>query len=290
VYPIKDDIKFRLVQFRSGLKIPIFGSELEIYGIRQWYRAFINQVLSTENIEAGFAYDYFKGWSISSHWEIDLVKKSLDKNINPAKGFSLSTSIDFEKNDFIEGLNLSESGTLTGEYKDNDLIRFQLASKYHYRLPIFESLTFNIGSSISYINNDNVDSFFHTYLGGMPGLKGYPFYSIQGTKSTILDLSIRTPIFKEKHHKFNWAIFQNSTIAGIFQIGDAWRGRDISFDTFKRSLGIQWRLNGFSFYNYPTAIEVEFHQPLDKFTLSINDNIISYGEEGRTYVKILFDF
>ena len=81
-------------------------------------------------------------------------------------------------------------------------------------------------------------------------------------------------------------IFQNSTLGAIFQAGDAWT------DDFliKRSLGIQWRLNGFSFYNFPTAIELEYHQPLDKFDKEINEEKITYGEKGRAYLKILFDF
>jgi len=55
-------------------------------------------------------------------------------------------------------------------------------------------------------------------------------------------------------------------------------------------VGIQWRMKGFSFYNFPTAIEVEYHQPLDKFERVINEKTIQYGHEGRTYVKVLFDF
>jgi hypothetical protein len=66
-------------------------------------------------------------------------------------------------------------------------------------------------------------------------------------------------------------------------------------------VGIQWRLNGFSFYNFPTAIEVEYHQPINEFEREINEETITYGwklannfaeaiNEGRTYVKVLFDF
>ena len=44
------------------------------------------------------------------------------------------------------------------------------------------------------------------------------------------------------------------------------------------------------FFNFPTAIEVEYHQPMDNFEREINDDIIKYGENGRTYVKVLFDF
>ena len=103
------------------------------------------------------------------------------------------------------------------------------------------------GGLINFITNDNVDTFFHNYLGGMTGLKGYPFYSIQGTKSLMLDFTLRVPLFLEKTYNFKWLTFQNSTIASIFQIGDAWIGKNKSLKDFKRSVGFQWRLNGFSF-------------------------------------------
>ena len=117
-------------------------------------------------------------------------------------------------------------------------------------------------------------------------MRGYPFYSIQGTKSALLDATFRMPIFMEKNYKAKWIIFQNSTLGAVIQIGDAWT-EDVSI---KKSVGIQWRINGFSFYNFPTAIEVEYHQPLDTFKREINETTISYGENGRAYVKVLFDF
>ena len=55
-------------------------------------------------------------------------------------------------------------------------------------------------------------------------------------------------------------------------------------------MGLQWRVNGFSFYNYPTAIELEIHKGLTKFNRTIKGESYSYGEEYRTYFKILFDF
>ena len=136
VYPIEDDIKFRLVQFRSGLRIPLYGTNIDLAGTRQWYRAFINQVLSTEDINAGIAYDYFKGWSMGADWSLNLVKRTLNRSIHPSSGLKLNLTIDYEKNKFIEGLNLSESGTLTGDYSNNDLGRFNFDGRYYYN-PFF---------------------------------------------------------------------------------------------------------------------------------------------------------
>ena len=288
-YPIKDNIKFRLVQFRSGLKLPLYGSQLEVALTRQWYRAFIQEEIMTNEygrLDAGAAYDYFRGWSMSGAWSIDMRKRTLDKTINPSAGYTVNANIDLEKNDFIEGLNFSESGTLLENFQSNNLGRFQLGGSYHYELPWKKRWTISLSGQLGWISNNNVDSFFHFYLGGMPGLKGYPFYSIQGTKSSLLDLTFRVPLFMERHYKLNWVILQNSTMGLVMQAGDAWTD-DMSI---KKSIGIQWRLNGFSFFNFPTAIEVEYHHPMDNFEREINDETIKYGENGRTYVKVLFDF
>ena len=73
---------------------------------------------------------------------------------------------------------------------------------------------------------------------------------------------------------------QNFSLGGIFQIGAA---MDEGFNDFvknhKLSCGLEFRMNGFSFYSYPTAIGYEYHQP-------INDA----DEKGKHYFTLLFDY
>ena len=296
IYDVTDDIKFRLVQFRPGVKVPLFGTLFEFSNTFQWYRAFIQEEVATNEygtLEAGAAYDYFKGRSLNVKWSLNAVKNTLNKNIQPSSGFYINAAVDFEKNQFIEGLKFSDSGTLTEQFKNNDLIRLQLDGGYHYSIPKFKKLSISLRSSLGYITNKKADSFFHFYLGGLPGLKGYTFYSIKGVKSALFEAILRFPLFTEKHHKAKWMIFQNSTAGIIFQGGDAWgQKEEIMYKDFslKKSFGVQFRINGFSFYNYPTAIEFEYHIPLNKFEDEFNEEKIFYGEEARSYVKILFDF
>ena len=82
--------------------------------------------------------------------------------------------------------------------------------------------------------------------------------------------------------------YTNSALGLVNQIGDAW---DPNKFLLKKSVGIQLRITGFFFYNFPTAIELEFHQPITKF---YNEGI-SHGPDKessnrKTYFKILFDF
>ena len=288
IYEIDSDIKFRMILFRPGLRIPVYGSTLEIFSSWQRYRAFINESLPSEMIEAGAAYDYYRGASINADWKIDIIKPRLDGGINPSNGLKFSAKIDIENNKFIKGLDFSDAGTLVEKFIDNNLVRLQSDFIYHYELPWFERWTTSIHINGGYITNTEVDSFFHFFIGGMSGIKGYPFYSIEGTKTALFDLSFRLPLVREKHIKLGWFILQNSVLGAIFQYGDAWRYK--TDQAWKKSVGIQWRVNGFSFYNFPTAIELEIHRGLNKFNRVIKGETYSYGKELRTYFRVLFDF
>lgn len=288
IYGIDSDIKFRMILFRPGLRIPLYGSTLEIFSTWQRYRAFINESLPLEMIEAGAAYDYYRGASINIDWKLNIIKLRLDGGINPSNGLAFSAKIDIENNKFIKGLDFSDAGTLVENYMDNDLVRLQSDFVYHYELPWFKRWTTSIHLNGGYISNTKVDSFFHFFNGGMSGLKGYPFYSIEGTKTAMVDLSFRLPLIREKNIKLGWFILQNSVLGTIFQFGDAWRNKNDQY--WKKSVGLQWRLNGFSFYNFPTAIELEIHRGLNKFNRVIKGETYSYGKEFRTYFRVLFDF
>jgi hypothetical protein len=52
------------------------------------------------------------------------------------------------------------------------------------------------------------------------------------------------------------------------------------YNRFKQTFGINFKVFGFSFYSYPTALSYEWHVPY-------KDPINS---QGRHYLKILFDF
>ncbi|NQV37456.1 MAG: PD40 domain-containing protein [Candidatus Marinimicrobia bacterium] len=287
-YVLDDRIRYRLTYFRGGLRFPILGVHtLEISSAWQVYRAFIDQSIPSEKINAGFAYDYYRGWVSSLHWHTNAIKSRLDSDIVPSKGFEVDATLNYEKNDFIEGLNLSDAGTIVPDFsKANDLLRFEGNGEYHWEIPKTNRWTFSFDAIAGWMNNTEADSFFNFFGGGLTGLKGYPYYSIEGNRLAIGSFTFRVPIFREKHIQLGWFTLQNSVMGFIAQGGDAWSD---SFD-LKPSLGFQWRFNGFSFYNFPTAIGLEVHQGQAKVTNTVNDKVYTYGKDNRFYFTLLFGF
>lgn len=290
VYNLDNNLKFRLLEFRGGLKIPLYGTQFELYSSWSRYRASIKeQIRGRPEINTGIGYDYFRGKNLGMKWKLDVFKRRIDQNINPV-GFNLNLNISKEWNEFIDGLDLSESGTLISQFNNNNLVRMEINGSYLWEIPNSNRWTISLAAQTGIISNTKVDSFFYFFGGGMPGLKGYPFYSIEGTHMAIGEVGLRLPIFREKNIALGWFTLQNGTFGVISQIGDAWN-KDSSKISIKKSIGIESRLAGYSFYNYPTAIGFEVHKGIDKFMMDIGDGIpISYGGETRYYLSILFGF
>ncbi|HJL78550.1 MAG TPA: hypothetical protein QF355_04560, partial [Candidatus Marinimicrobia bacterium] len=190
VYKLDDNLKFRLVQFRGGLRFPVFGAHtLELYTIWQRYRASIKEEVLSENLKAGVAYDYYRGWTSGMRWETTAMKPRSDGIINPSNGFEYSLDVAYEDNDFIDGLNLSEAGTLTEDFNPNDLIRVTMDGKMHWEIPQTNRWTISAETNLGWLSNTEADSFFNYFGGGLVGIQGYPFYSIEGNRMALGELA-----------------------------------------------------------------------------------------------------
>ncbi|MBI65250.1 MAG: hypothetical protein CMG64_03035 [Candidatus Marinimicrobia bacterium] len=90
---------------------------------------------------------------------------------------------------------------------------------------------------------------------------------------------IYVDIYKE-YDKYKLENFDAEELEEFYNNAETMRSLKKRYNSFKRSIGIEFRLLAFSFYSFPTAITYEYHIPVsDPFTKS-----------GRQYLRILFDF
>jgi len=289
VYDIDDRLKFRFVLMQAGLQFPFFGNDvIDIYAQWQRYRANIKESISNLSPEVGYAYDYYRGLSAGIKFGWDNIKATVDRDINPSKGYKFKVNISYDMNDFIDGLNLSDSGTLVENFAPNNFLKIDANGSLHATILPSKRGTLNFTAKGGWLSNSSVESFFNYFGGGMDGIQGYPYYSFEGTNSVFSEVALRIPIFRQEHLPLGWMIWQNSTIGIEYQMGDTWTLTK-DFD-LKQSVGLQLRFNGFSFYNYPTALGLEVHHGLTNFTKLYNGNKVNYGNENRYYLTLLFGF
>ena len=170
----------------------------------------------------GAAYDYFRGWSINSHLKLDKIKRTNDKTINPSAGYTMDLMMDIEKNDFIDSLDFSDSGTLLENFSANNLVRLRIDGSYHFGIPKMKFLTLSLRSQLGWISNNNANSFFPFLFRWYAWHQGLSLLCNPWYKERYVRYYTKDTSFSNKHYKTTWLIFQNATLGGIFQFGDAW--------------------------------------------------------------------
>ena len=182
------------------------------------------------------------------------------------------------------GIN-SEFGTFSEEYKNNSTFRMDIEAEAYVPLPKTESSALGFELSMGVFSNTEIDSFFHYFAGGMPGLKGYPFYTIEGSRMSVLTSRLRFPLVKKMNLNIHPVYFDKIYLSLYHQIGDAWRG-DLSNINLIQDIGLELRFGGYSWYAYPLALTMDAVYALDEFE-NYNKSI---GKNWRYYVKLLFEF
>jgi len=285
------DITFLLFAGELGLRYRYKNYKFWLDYSYSNYREHINQriVQTTQdqilNFYGDAAFDYYRGHSFFLTCEYDKKVRSFLNNILPQGGFYRKIKLGYEWNDFMDGFAVNEEySTFGANFKPNNTFRIIADFKQHHSL--FEKI--NIGSTsmlkLGWISNTSVDDFFYFFSGGETGVKGYTFYeeSLTGPNQVIFSNTIRVPVFTERNYEFLNFSIQNFVIGVVNQCGSSPNNFEdfINSHEYKFSSGIEARINGFSFYSYPTAIEYSIHVPV------LDD--LNYIP--KQYLKILFNF
>jgi len=216
------------------------------------------------------------------------IKPTTDSDINPV-GRTIELRYDYEFNLYNPNSNYEESnGFLIPVYQNFDFHRLELNWKEY--VEIFKDNTLNFQFRAASILGPTVPDFFDYYLGGLIGMKSYPFYSVSGNKLGWLNVAYRFPLFREIDTRLGHLYIDKVYFSVYGDLGNAWNGNFPSFDSFKKGLGAEIRLKMNSFYLFPTSLFLNAAYSFDKFSRIIEGETINYGKEWSFYGGILFDF
>jgi len=288
LYPIYDqyaiDYRFGLSEVDAGFRYKMDqANTFEIRGIASRYGA---KLRFDDGFE--FAYTYFKGKTLSLKWEGDYRPMQILGDINPSQGRKFIAEIARENNAFIDSFTV-DAGMLDEVYSPYNYTRFSLQWEEYKRSPLMRDHSVTVRLNAAGLDKNEVDDFFFLYAGGMPGMKGYSYYSLGGTKKLVGTLTYRLPVFKAVHRRYLHEYVHSVFLGLFFDYGNAWQG-DLDFSGFKRDAGINLRTELTSFYAFPTAVTLEAAYGLDEFTVKETDFERVYGKEWRYYMTILFGF
>jgi len=238
-------------------------------------------------------YTYYIGRTFYSQLDLDDIAPARNSWINPlGERSQLRVSVALDK--LSDSLSFA-NGLVQPVFRPANFVQTEFIN--YFGVPLLrgdDALVTKLHAG--YIFGPTLDPFFDFYAGGLIGMRGYPFYSIGGNRLLTLSLAYRYPLFRDVDKQLLQFYFSDIYLSGFGDVGDCWNGSVIG-DRFKKDLGGELRISGFSFYAYPTAIFFDACYGLDKFTLQLVDPrtgtpyaSATYGKEWRLYFGLTFSF
>ena len=292
------DINFDLTEARAGFSGRVFGF-LDYKAAYVWsrYNAKIDQKKLYDpyrkqwEIPFTFHYNYLQGhafeWSVTA----DLVSKNRHTAINPSGGRFFHFKHVLESNDFLDDFALSTTG-LKEVYKKFTFNRFEMDWEEYFKNPLLAGHTLALRLRAGYIDR-KVDGFFDLYAGGLIGMKGYSYFSLQGRQKLIGTVTYRFPLWPHMDKMLKHIYFDKLYLGLFYDYGNAWKeNKLLKLNDFKRDVGLQLRLDSFSWSLFPTRLFAEAVYPLDeaKNWDDSRNKLITYKKEWRFYFGLLYEF
>jgi Tol biopolymer transport system component len=231
---------------------------------------------------------YFKALDFSLRYNYEEYYPTRNTDINPI-GRKVDLQYNYEASQINPTLVVNDDGTVRTDFESRNLNKlygswlesFGLFNKKH-------SLSFRLMGAT--IFGPPVEDFYNFYVSGMPGMKGYPFYSLGGGRMASINVTYRLPVFSRIDTRLSPLYLDKLYLSVYGDYGNAWNGSDVSLDDFKKDIGFQLRLQATSFYVFPTSIFFDASYGFDKFTNVYQGTEVTYGQEWNFYFGILFGF
>jgi len=236
-----------------------------------------------------FGADYYIGKKLSFQADYAAEGYRIDWEINPSSGREVRIRIEREFNKFLRTFSFDERiGALRPIYDRYNYNSFYLDWKEYFNLKKgIDRNTLSLHLQAGLIDKP-VDDFFYFFAGGMPGIKGYTYYSIQGNKMWINTLMYRAPILRHINTRLG-PLYMDKLYGAVFMdYGNAWDTSSLELSDFKKSVGFQLRLDGVSYYHtYPTKIQFDAAYGLDEFVAPGGNTV---GNHWKFYLQVLLGF
>ncbi|MCF6268833.1 MAG: biopolymer transporter Tol [Melioribacteraceae bacterium] len=290
---VPTDVTYNLFEVDLAFKHRVFakGNNIELRFIYSDYVAALGSFPLPNNggLYPSTRDTYFIGRNIQlTYWHKSLESHK-DADINPM-GREVTFQLNYENNDYNdEGEYTIVDGVLVPQYNDYNFVRAEMDWREYISINKYGH-TINGRVKAGSIIGAELPTFFDYYVGGLVGMKGYPFYSIGGNQAYWMHLSYRFPLYRNIDGRLGPWYLDKIFMSVYADIGDAWNGNFAGINKAKKAMGVEVRLKMSSFYLFPTAIFANVAYGFDKFSTKIRGEDILYGKDFIFYAGILFDF
>ncbi len=288
----KTDVTYDLFEVDLVAKHKIFNNanELEFRFIFSQYIAIIGSFIlpQTSILYPSTKDKYFIGRNFQLKYSSQAFVPYIDSDISPI-GRKLEFQYNYELNEFNNDGNYEVAdGVLKPVYNQFNFHRLELNYWEHLSLGKGHTISGHVRGGT--ILGPTQPDFFDFYLGGLIGMKAYPFYAISGNELLWFNLSYRFPLFKNIDSRAGH-LYLDKIFFGVYaDIGNAWNGQFPATEEFKKGVGAELRVKMNSFYLFPTSLFISAAYAFDKADKVVRGEKIEFGKEWKIYGGITFDF
>lgn len=293
--PVPIDVTYNLTEFDVVLTQPSHLGSFEFRYAHSRYTSTIETFTTRADdtsptlLIPGSSDLYLIANDLTLKWNLSILARSNTMDINPVgRKIQLSVNRSLNKFNGDGDYDIGPTG-LVPKYKKVNFTRVELNWKEHIPF-FFKNHTLTIKARGGTILENTVDDFFDFYIGGLIGMKGYPFYSIGGNEMAVVGLEYRFPLVSNIDVRFLQFYFDKFYASFYTDLGNAWSSAKPKLKEFKSDAGVELRLESFSWYAYPTRIFFNASYGFSEFEKDVRGTPIKYGKEWRFYFGVLFGF
>ena len=231
--------------------------------------------------------DYFKASNVAFFYRYGYTFPNRNSDINPT-GRKIDIEYDYESSKINPELTVNDDGTTTTNFEQRKLHKLQ--AEWFEGFPLFKDHSISYKLKGATIFGPQVEDFYNFYASGLPGMKGYPFYSIGGGRMFTANMTYRFPLATHIDTRISPLYLDKLYFSLYGDIGNAWEENNFAVSDLKKDVGAELRLQAFSYYVFPTSIFLNAAYGLDQFTKRFRGADVTYGKELRLYFGILFGF
>lgn len=235
-------------------------------------------------------YTYLNGFDLALTYRHDSVPRRKDRDINPRGGRRVYLRYDRMSNWFIEGFDENNTSFLDEEYLKLFYNQVTVDWREFIGLPGNTTLGVRLHGGFidsDKVNDEDVGDFFDFHLGGIPYMRGYTYYSLEGRRAAMANVTFRTPLLPAIDRRVGPTYIERVYGAVYADIGKAWddgigdpdpvMGRKAPV----RDAGVQVRLDAISFYGLPTRVEFDAAYGFDE---------VDNKGPWKLYLTVLFNY
>lgn len=242
----------------------------------------------------GSTSDYFKGNTISASYIAELIEPSRNRDITPI-GIKGQLTYRYQPSRLLNEFEVND-GILSPVYDKISNHSLELKFRHGFSLRGDDAAMITT-RAFSYLNKPD-DYFYLDYIGGLTGLRSYPFFAVGGQRTAFLRASYLTPLFQSINKQVGPYTIDKVFAHFYAETGNGWGGPLDIGSGLKSGIGTELRFAFNSYYLFPMKFFINGTYGLNRFDIRFPDDFItgsgdstvSYGREFLLYFGLTFDF